>query len=69
MPTFCGNCGTPFTGTGKFCGTCGSPIAAPIQNEVVATPPSEISTPAVQPSAEEPVQQWIGYNSVTSGPG
>jgi hypothetical protein len=36
---------------------------------VVATPPSEISTPAVQPSAEEPVQQWIGYNSVTSGPG
>ena len=68
MPTFCGNCGTPFTGTGKFCGTCGSPIADPIQNEVVAPPPSEISIPAVQPSAEEPVQRGgSDYNSINLG--
>lgn len=57
MPTFCGNCGTPFTGAGKFCGTCGSPISAPVQNELVATPPGEVSTPAVQSSAEETVQR------------
>ncbi len=52
--TYCTNCGTALSGTGRFCGTCGTPVEVPTAAPAPAPAPTPAAVPAPPPAATQP---------------